>query len=296
MPLTSIRQLIHENGWGEEEKEGGINLEFRIDRHATAVGYNFLARNEITACEQGLSAEEREAKIEERVMRMFPPLWGTERVTRAEEVESDGVEPVMQEAGEASPARSDAAPVSNSVMVSATASVEVPVPQRPSSPVRQEKKKEQEQEQEQRQESPTLNNSTVSNPPSPPLPAQSNPLASLFAERAARLEAQHQKRRLEEREACRAKAKAREEAIAADPTKAEQRKYAEEMKEQLLKEKEAKEVVLRRIEADKIARRERAEEVKLRREHVGLREESLGKRSDGTENEEQIDRVWETDE
>lgn len=277
---------MRENGWGEEN--GGANLDFLVGRHAMAVGYNFLAREEMNACGQGMSDEERKAKIDERMTVMFPPLWGTVSVTRAGEDEGDaGAEAIMQEAGDASPARSDAAGAPVPVRVSATASGPVVVQQQPVSPVRQGKEKEKEQPQEQKQESPTLNTSTVLEPSSPSHPTQPNPLASFFAERATRLEAQHQKRRLEEREASRAKAKAREEAIAADPTKAEQRKYAEEMKGQLLKEKEAKEVVLRRIEGDKIARRERAEEVRLRREQVGLGEESLGRGFDGTEEEEE---------
>lgn len=251
--MTSIRKIIHENGWGEEEKEGGVNLDFLIGRHAMAVGYNFLAREEVKACGQWLSAEEREARIEERVRAMFGPLWGTVGGSRVASNEGDGVGPTEEEAGCA-----EAATAQNSVKTAATAPVPVPVEQQPLSPVSQEQK------------SPPLNTSTVPDSASPSPPTSTNPLASLFAERASRLEAQHQKRRLEEREASRAKAKAREEAIAADPTKAEQRRYAEEMKVQLLKEKEAKEVILKRIECDKIARKERAENERLRREQVGL--------------------------
>ena len=294
VPLTSIRQTICENGWGEENR--GANLDSLIGRHAVAVGINFLAREKTNACEQGLSAEEREANIDEPVMGTFSPLLETVSVAQVEERDHGGVGCFKQDACTVSPALPNDADDQVPVNASAAPSVPVEVQQQPPSSVIQEKEKEWEQEQEQKQESPTLKNFTVSNPLSSPLQAQTNPLASLFAERAARLEAQLQKRRIEEREAARAKAKAREETIAADPTKAEQRKYAEDMKEQLLKKKEAKEVLLRRIEADKIARREKAEQIKLRREQVGLGEESLGRGFDGTEDGEQIEGVWETDE
>ena len=95
-------------------------------------------------------------------------------------------------------------------------------------------------------------------------PAQS-PLAALFAERAAREEARQKKWRDAERAEIRAEAKARQEAIANDPSRAEQRRHAEEMKAQLEKEAIAKKNVLASIEADKALRREKAEMTRLRR-------------------------------
>ena len=63
-----------------------------------------------------------------------------------------------------------------------------------------------------------------------PDPISSSPLVSLFAERAARFEGSERAQRLADRAEARAKAEARKAAVAADPTKTEQRKYAEEMK------------------------------------------------------------------
>lgn len=61
-------------------------------------------------------------------------------------------------------------------------------------------------------------------------PSPQSSLQLLFAERAAREAAREQTLKLTEREDMRAKALARKDAIAKDPTKAEQLKYAEEMK------------------------------------------------------------------
>lgn len=105
------------------------------------------------------------------------------------------------------------------------------------------------------------NESPATEPPVP-VPSPSNQLASLFADRAARLEAHQSARRLEEREEARAKTRARQEAVAKDPAKAEQRKHAEAMKAKLAKEKEAKEMVKRRIESD---RREREARIEMER-------------------------------
>lgn len=68
--------------------------------------------------------------------------------------------------------------------------------------------------------------------PSEPPPATTtlSPLQALYAERARRLEGQEQQQRIADAAEARAKARARREAVAADPTKAEQRKYAEAQK------------------------------------------------------------------
>lgn len=97
-----------------------------------------------------------------------------------------------------------------------------------------------------------------------------NPLASLFAERGARLESQQRQRKEVERADSKAKARARQEAIATDPTKAEQRKYAEDMKIKMGKEKAQKELLLKRIEEDKKERNERTEQQRLRREAIAI--------------------------
>ena len=96
-------------------------------------------------------------------------------------------------------------------------------------------------------------------------PSTQSPLQALFAARAAREEARQQIMRVTEREELRVKNEARKEAIANDPAKAEQAKYAKEMKAKLEKEAIEKQNVLASIEADKIARREKAEMIRLRR-------------------------------
>lgn len=58
-----------------------------------------------------------------------------------------------------------------------------------------------------------------------------NPLAALFAERAQRLESQQREQEVTEAAETRARARARREAVAADPAKAEQAKYAREVEQ-----------------------------------------------------------------
>ena len=121
---------------------------------------------------------------------------------------------------------------------------------------------------------------TVSTSPSPQqdslqaaVSISASPLAALFAERAARFEGSEREQRLEDRAEARAKAEARKAAIAADPTKAQQRKWAEEVKVQKNREKIQRNYVLAQIEDDKRARMERIQQERLR---LGLIEEADG--------------------
>ena len=100
-----------------------------------------------------------------------------------------------------------------------------------------------------------------------------SPLAALFAERAARFEGSEREQRLEDRAEARAKAEARKAVIAADPTKAEQRKWAEEVKKQKNRDRIQRDYVLAQIEDDKRARTERIKQERLR---LGLIEEVDG--------------------
>ena len=100
-----------------------------------------------------------------------------------------------------------------------------------------------------------------------------SPLAALFADRAARFEGSEREQRLADLAEARAKVEARKAAIAADPTKAEQRKWADEVKEQKNKEKTQRNYVLAQIEDDKRARMERIKQERLR---LGLIEEVEG--------------------
>ena len=100
-----------------------------------------------------------------------------------------------------------------------------------------------------------------------------SPLAALFAQRAARFEGSEREQRLADRAEAKAKVEARKAAIAADPTKAEQRKWANEVKEQKNKEKTQRDYVLAQIEDDKRARMERTKQERLR---LGLIEEVEG--------------------
>ncbi|KAL8925930.1 MAG: hypothetical protein Q9208_003243 [Pyrenodesmia sp. 3 TL-2023] len=104
----------------------------------------------------------------------------------------------------------------------------------------------------------------------PATPSTSNSLASLFAERASRLESQERQRKVSEQQEARAKAKARQESIAADPTKLEQRKHAEAMKKRMDAEKAQKELLRKRIEEDRKVRKERSEQQRLRREALAV--------------------------
>ena len=100
-----------------------------------------------------------------------------------------------------------------------------------------------------------------------------SPLAALFADRAARFEGSEREQRLADRAEARAKVEARKAAIAADPTKAEQRKWADEVKEQKNKEKTQRDYFLAQIEDDKRARMERTKQERLR---LGLMEDVEG--------------------
>ncbi|KAG7004266.1 hypothetical protein G7Y79_00026g058500 [Physcia stellaris] len=155
--VTNIRQIIRENCWGEEN--GGANLDDLVGRQAMAVGYDFLAREEMNACGQGLSDEERRAKVDERMLEMIPPLWGMVSARG-----DAGAEAMTQEAGEASPARSDTEGAPIPLRPSATDSDPVVVHQQPVTPVKQEKEKEKERMQEPKQESSPSTTPRPSNP------------------------------------------------------------------------------------------------------------------------------------
>ena len=92
-----------------------------------------------------------------------------------------------------------------------------------------------------------------------------SPLAALFAERAAREEAREKRMRDAERAEKKAKAKARQEAVAKDPSRAEQWRNVEKMKAELEEDALAKQRALASIEADKALRREKAEETRRMR-------------------------------
>ncbi|KAL8838846.1 MAG: hypothetical protein Q9170_001968 [Blastenia crenularia] len=124
-----------------------------------------------------------------------------------------------------------------------------------------------------REHSPSLSHSTSINATSTKATSTNpSPLASLFAERASRLETQQRERKLADRRERKAKAQAQAEALANDPTKAEQQKYAKEVKEQMRKDQLAREKILRSIEDDKIVRKEKAERVRMSRMEGGAEE------------------------
>ncbi|KAL8744446.1 MAG: hypothetical protein Q9184_007997 [Pyrenodesmia sp. 2 TL-2023] len=123
---------------------------------------------------------------------------------------------------------------------------------------------------QQKRASPTSEEPSSSPSTTPATSSTSNSLASLFAERASRLESQQRQRKVEEQQEARAKAKARQEAVAADPTKLEQRKHAEEMRKRMDREKAQKELLRKRIEEDRKERKERSEQQRLRREALAV--------------------------
>ncbi|MDI1489982.1 MAG: hypothetical protein OHK93_001181 [Ramalina farinacea] len=99
------------------------------------------------------------------------------------------------------------------------------------------------------------------------MPSPTNdPLSSLFADRAAKCSAEQDRQRSAERAeqqrkvaAERAKAAARKAALLADPTSARaiQAKHAEEVSQQLAKEKRERQEVLRKIEGNKMEKRDK---------------------------------------
>lgn len=112
------------------------------------------------------------------------------------------------------------------------------------------------------------------------------PLQSFFAERAARHEARQREQKLLDRQERKAQAQAQKEAVANDPTKAEQLKYAKEVGEQLKKDKAEKMKILARIEDDKVVRKEKAEQTRLKKKWV---EEAKMKKEDVKDEEGQED-------
>lgn len=94
-------------------------------------------------------------------------------------------------------------------------------------------------------------------------------LANLFEERRQRCEADQARKdeeeceqRKQERKLLRAKKRARKQELLNDPTKAEQAKYAEQCHQELEKDKQRREVILRRFQGDRIARKEKDEQEK----------------------------------
>ena len=92
-------------------------------------------------------------------------------------------------------------------------------------------------------------------------------LQDLFAERRLKCEKDKEQKQIAEKAAKQAKAaalraknEARKQAIIDDPTSAAavQARYAEEERQRLANEKRERQVILQRIEADKLARKERA--------------------------------------
>lgn len=99
------------------------------------------------------------------------------------------------------------------------------------------------------------------------IPQQSavNPLAALFAERAQRLEAQQREQVVTEAADTRARARARREAVASDPAKAEQAKYAKEVEQAQKKDKVVRKNIVANIADDRAAVRERTHREKMAR-------------------------------
>lgn len=96
-------------------------------------------------------------------------------------------------------------------------------------------------------------------------PSAPSSIASLFAERAALHEARQREKKLTDLKERKAQALAQKEAIAKDPTRAEQQKYVKEVEEQLKKDKVEREKILARINDDKMVRKEKAEQTKMKR-------------------------------
>lgn len=92
-----------------------------------------------------------------------------------------------------------------------------------------------------------------------------NSLAALFAERAQRLEGQQREQVVTEAADTRAKARARREAVAADPAKAEQAKYAKEVEQAQKKDKVVRKNIMANIADDRAAVRERTHWEKMAR-------------------------------
>lgn len=92
-----------------------------------------------------------------------------------------------------------------------------------------------------------------------------NPLAALFAERAQRLEAQQREQEVTKAADTRARARARREAVAADPAKAEQAKYAREVEQAQKEDKIVRKNVMADFADDRAAVTERAHREKRAR-------------------------------